>query len=181
MTASVPPANFTAGAHSSWHLPAASEILQKVRRVVMEFLKLALMITVAYAYWDKPIVVLVAFICLPYGGSAAIVYAFWHYPVITLSAAAILIAAAIINKVAQRRDLARNNEAIAALYTTLGLQPGASLEEVTQARRKLALTLHPDKTVLLPKSEQMTAEEQFKRVQAAYEALTQLLSPKTIP
>jgi DnaJ-class molecular chaperone len=52
-------------------------------------------------------------------------------------------------------------------YQTLGVQRGASEDEIKKAYRKLARKFHPD---LNPGDK--TAEEQFKQVQAAYDVLS---------
>ena len=52
------------------------------------------------------------------------------------------------------------------LYSTLGVQRGASQEEIKRAFRKLAMEFHPDRN----KSE--GAEGRFKQVNAAYEVLS---------
>lgn len=62
-------------------------------------------------------------------------------------------------------------------YENLGVCPTSSLEEIKAAHRRLALRLHPDKrrqqnhstTDVLP---QEAREEEFKRVQAAWECLS---------
>ena len=51
-------------------------------------------------------------------------------------------------------------------YKTLGLKSGASLDEIKQAYRELAKTYHPDV------NKEPGAEEKFKEVKNAYEALT---------
>ena len=51
-------------------------------------------------------------------------------------------------------------------YDVLGAKPGASAEEIQKAYRRLAKQLHPD---LNPGNRK--AEEQFKRVSAAYDLL----------
>lgn len=51
-------------------------------------------------------------------------------------------------------------------YKTLNLQPGANLEEIKKAYRKLALQFHPDRN---PSPE---AEENFKAVNEAYQVLS---------
>jgi len=50
----------------------------------------------------------------------------------------------------------------------LGLKPGASPEEVTQAYRDLANVWHPDRFVGNPRL-QKKAEEKIKEINAAYE------------
>jgi len=51
-------------------------------------------------------------------------------------------------------------------YEVLGLQKGASDEEIKKAYRKLAVKYHPDKN-----PGDKTAEEQFKELGEAYEVL----------
>lgn len=53
------------------------------------------------------------------------------------------------------------------LYEVLGVQKGASAEEIKKAYRKLAMKHHPDRNPDDP-----SAEEKFKEVQAAYEVLS---------
>jgi len=52
-------------------------------------------------------------------------------------------------------------------YQTLGVEPTASLEDIKKAFRSLALKLHPDQNQDNP-----TAEEDFKRVNEAYQVLS---------
>jgi len=54
-------------------------------------------------------------------------------------------------------------------FYTLGLSPGASQEQIRSAYRRLAFKYHPDRN---PGNEAW-AQEQFKRVNQAYEALDQ--------
>ena len=56
---------------------------------------------------------------------------------------------------------------MATLYDTLGVQKGASADEIKKAYRKLAAQYHPDKN-----PGDATAEEKFKEVQNAYDVLS---------
>ena len=53
-------------------------------------------------------------------------------------------------------------------FGILGLKPGASQEELTQAYRDLANVWHPDRFVGNPRL-QKKAEERIKEINAAYE------------
>lgn len=55
-------------------------------------------------------------------------------------------------------------------YETLGLQPGASLEEVKRAYRTLAKSWHPDRFTHDPALKQQ-AEEKLKAINHAYHFL----------
>lgn len=55
-------------------------------------------------------------------------------------------------------------------YNVLGLENGASFEDIKAAYRRLAKRYHPD---LVPKAEKSIAEERLKAVNLAYEALVQ--------
>jgi molecular chaperone DnaJ len=56
---------------------------------------------------------------------------------------------------------------LATLYDTLGVQKGASADEIKKAYRKLAAQYHPDKN-----PGDASAEEKFKEVQNAYDTLS---------
>jgi molecular chaperone DnaJ len=56
---------------------------------------------------------------------------------------------------------------VATLYDTLGVQKGASADEIKKAYRKLAAQYHPDKN-----PGDASAEEKFKEVQNAYDVLS---------
>jgi curved DNA-binding protein CbpA len=51
---------------------------------------------------------------------------------------------------------------------TLGLAPGASLDEINQAFRKAAMKHHPDKH---PPARRAQAEARYKKISEAYEFL----------
>ena len=57
-------------------------------------------------------------------------------------------------------------------YEVLGLQKGASAEEIKKAYRKLALKWHPDKWTQASEAEKKTAEQNFKEVGEAYAVLS---------
>ena len=53
-----------------------------------------------------------------------------------------------------------------SLYDTLGVKKGASADEIKKAYRKLARQYHPDRN-----PGDAAAEEQFKKISAAYDVL----------
>ncbi len=56
-------------------------------------------------------------------------------------------------------------------HEVLGVRPGAAQQEIRQAYRELAGKYHPDKVDHLGKEFKALAEERFKEIQAAYDAL----------
>ncbi len=56
-------------------------------------------------------------------------------------------------------------------YELLGVSPSASDDEVKAAYRNLALKYHPDRYAGRPESERAAAEEKFKAINAAWEAI----------
>ena len=56
-------------------------------------------------------------------------------------------------------------------YTVLGIQPGASEEEIKGAFKKLAAQYHPDKVQHLGEDFQRLAHEKFVAIQKAYSEL----------
>ena len=57
-------------------------------------------------------------------------------------------------------------------YEVLGLQKGASAEEIKSAYKKMALKWHPDRWVSGTEAEKKTAEENFKEASEAYSVLS---------
>lgn len=58
------------------------------------------------------------------------------------------------------------------LYSVLGLQHGASIDEVKKAFKKLAVQYHPDKQQGKSDAEKKAAEEKFKEINEAYTILS---------
>ena len=56
-------------------------------------------------------------------------------------------------------------------YRILGIDPSATDEEVRKAYRKMAVMYHPDKVATLGEDIQKAAEEKFKAISQAYEAI----------
>ena len=69
--------------------------------------------------------------------------------------------------VLRRGKKEKGPEKISRCSEILGLKPGASQEEVTQAYRDLANVWHPDRFVGNPRL-QKKAEEKIKEINAAY-------------
>jgi DnaJ like chaperone protein len=59
-------------------------------------------------------------------------------------------------------------------YATLGLQPGATKDEIKKAYRKLSMKYHPDKVRHLGEEFQKIAEEKMKEINAAHDYLEKL-------
>ena len=60
-------------------------------------------------------------------------------------------------------------------YKTLGIKKSATLDEVTKARKVLALRYHPDKNSSLEEKEKMKAEEKMKEINLAYGRVSEYL------
>ena len=56
-------------------------------------------------------------------------------------------------------------------YKILEITPDATNDEVKKAYRKMAIKYHPDKVATLGEDIQKAAEEKFKAVSQAYEAI----------
>ena len=87
-----------------------------------------------------------------------------------------------IQLIAQRLINSRDFESIKAMffknpknsdwaYTVLGIGRDATNEEVKKAYRKMAMKFHPDKVNSIGEEIKRQAEEKFKEVQKAYEAI----------
>lgn len=59
-------------------------------------------------------------------------------------------------------------------YRVLGLSPGASEQDISQARKRLLQQLHPDKHQASPERVKALVEEEFKKVEAAYKKLQEV-------
>lgn len=57
-------------------------------------------------------------------------------------------------------------------YETLSVAPTATLEQIKKARRDAAHLYHPDRLQQMPESVRALAEAQFKRINAAYDVLS---------
>ena len=56
-------------------------------------------------------------------------------------------------------------------YKILGITPNATNDEVKKAYRKMAVKYHPDKVATLGEDVQKAAEEKFKVISQAYQAI----------
>lgn len=56
-------------------------------------------------------------------------------------------------------------------YKILGVEPGATDEEVKKAYRKMAIKFHPDKVSQMGEEYEKGAKEKFQKIQEAYEAI----------
>lgn len=58
-----------------------------------------------------------------------------------------------------------------AAYRTLGLEPGATWDDVALAHRKIAKRFHPDRLIHADDADRAEGEEQMRAANAAYEEL----------
>lgn len=71
------------------------------------------------------------------------------------------------NRETNRQTRAEKKDA----YTVLGVEPGASEEEIKRAYRELANRYHPDKVEFMGEEFRELAEKKFKEIQEAYQTL----------
>jgi DnaJ-domain-containing protein 1 len=71
----------------------------------------------------------------------------------------------------QEQTAPPEEEAESDPYSILGIQPGASKEEIRAAYKKLASQYHPDKVQHLGEEFQELAHKKFVAIQKAYDAL----------
>ena len=64
-----------------------------------------------------------------------------------------------------------NKDKAGSPYAVLGIERGATEEEIKKAYRRLAATYHPDKVSHLGEEFRSLAERRFKEIQAAYQQL----------
>ncbi|MEW6428370.1 MAG: DnaJ domain-containing protein [Thermodesulfobacteriota bacterium] len=80
---------------------------------------------------------------------------------------------AILGKYQAARGRAADDEV--HYYQVLGLAPGADLDEVKRAYRKLSMQYHPDKVAHLGEEFKAVAEEKMKEINVAYTFLSRKL------
>jgi DnaJ like chaperone protein len=68
-----------------------------------------------------------------------------------------------------QQTAAASRDAAEQYYAVLGLEPGADMETVKKAYRKLSMTYHPDKVRHLGDEFRKVAEEKMKEINAAYD------------
>ncbi len=74
----------------------------------------------------------------------------------------------------QQHGTATGQDMAGQHYATLGLEKGASAEEIKIAYRKLSMQYHPDKVIHLGEEFRAIAEEKMKEINAAYDFLKKL-------
>jgi DnaJ like chaperone protein len=69
----------------------------------------------------------------------------------------------------RQQNATRQQDQEAQQYAVLGLEPGATEDDIKKAYRKLSMQYHPDKVVHLGVEFQKVAEEKMKEINAAYD------------
>jgi DnaJ like chaperone protein len=74
----------------------------------------------------------------------------------------------------QRQTAATSRDMAEQYYAVLGLEPGADMETVKKAYRKLSMQYHPDKVRHLGDEFRVVAEEKMKEINQAYDYFKKL-------
>jgi DnaJ like chaperone protein len=69
----------------------------------------------------------------------------------------------------EQRQRANGTASADHYYATLGLEPGASMEEIKKTYRKLSMKYHPDKVRHLGEEFRTVAEQKMKEINVAYD------------
>jgi DnaJ like chaperone protein len=69
----------------------------------------------------------------------------------------------------ERQQTSASRDTAEQYYAVLGLEPGADMESIKKAYRKLSMTYHPDKVSHLGDEFRAVAEEKMKEINAAYD------------
>ena len=77
-------------------------------------------------------------------------------------------------KYGQQYSTTPSRDNVAHYYATLGLENGASMDEIKKAYRKLSMKYHPDKVQHLGDEFQKIAETKMKEINAAYDYFKKL-------
>jgi DnaJ like chaperone protein len=69
----------------------------------------------------------------------------------------------------EQRQRANGEASAEHYYATLGLEPGASMEEIKKVYRQMSMKYHPDKVRHLGEEFRTVAEQKMKEINAAYD------------
>lgn len=72
-------------------------------------------------------------------------------------------------KYREQRQRTNGDASAEHYYATLGLEPGASMEELKKAYRQMSMKYHPDKVRHLGEEFRTVAEQKMKEINAAYD------------
>ncbi|MCF8056020.1 MAG: DnaJ domain-containing protein [Desulfocapsa sp.] len=75
-------------------------------------------------------------------------------------------------KYGRQQQTTRSQGGTDQYYAILGLEPGADMDSIKKAYRKLSMKYHPDKVIHLGEEFRSIAEEKMKEINAAYDFLT---------